>query len=534
MTEQDWTEERLISCVLGVVRGLHFARPQLRGWYDGWLAARRLPGAPVSFAHAMVVTGRGGGLNPARDGDALCLALAALGGPQAVADCFAAAVSAGLFDIGASDPLPVHRRQLAQKMISALGLKRAHATLQRANTEALVDETAFWTDPGNILPGIILGRRRLCRVEALNEMGDRVTGSGFLIGAFDGADQFPRDQGYDRPAAGAGRSADPLRLFRDNRHRRGQGRGVRRGRGLVDRPQRDRAQTGRGLRLGQAGQAARLAARGRWVLGLCCDPADRRAGSATGLVRSGAGNAGRAEWGLDPASSGFGGTHDHRRQGGLWPTAPAAVVSSGDYGAWLLGRAGAGPEWSTGGAALSGARGPDPSARCPSSSRAQRGGPAHRRRRRSGSQGGAGQAGRDPRPQPGGGLSGRAPTGLWPRRLHRRARAAVEGRPPHSARACGIPRGGGGHPPGQKLFGRDPARALCRARTPSYRVSRRRRTGRCLSHGLRYAGQLCPRCGGQPARGTRHHHPGLCQTAGVEVHAAGQRPAGRPHGLDPA
>lgn len=182
MTEQDWTEERLISCVLGVVRGLHFARPQLRGWYDGWLAARRLPGAPVSFAHAMVVTGRGGGLDPARDADALCLALAALRGPQAVADCFAAAVSAGLFDIGATDPLPVHRRQLAQRMIGALGLKRAHASLQRANTESLVNETAFWTDPGNILPGIILGRRRLCRIEALNEMGDRVTGSGFLIG----------------------------------------------------------------------------------------------------------------------------------------------------------------------------------------------------------------------------------------------------------------------------------------------------------------------------------------------------------------
>lgn len=182
MTEKGWTEERLIASIHGLTKGLRFARPQLRLWYDTWLKASGLPDAPISFAHAMVVTGRGSGLDPARDGDALCLALAALGGPQAVADCFAGAVAAGIFDLGATGPEPAFRSDLAQRMIAALGLEHAHAMLQRANTEALVDKTAFWTDPGNLLPGIILGRRRLCRIETRDEMGDRVTGSGFLIG----------------------------------------------------------------------------------------------------------------------------------------------------------------------------------------------------------------------------------------------------------------------------------------------------------------------------------------------------------------
>ncbi|MCV2890282.1 trypsin-like serine peptidase [Ruegeria aquimaris] len=183
---EEWTEERLIASIHGVVRDLRFARPRLRAWYDNWLRARRLPGAPQNFAHAMVVTGQGRGLDPADDGTALCLALVALGGPQPVADCFAGAVAAGLFEAEATETRDQHRRRLAHAMAAALGRDPEHRVLQRAETnpelQAFVPENGFWTDPGDLQPAIILGRRRLCRIDTINAAGKQTNGTGFLVG----------------------------------------------------------------------------------------------------------------------------------------------------------------------------------------------------------------------------------------------------------------------------------------------------------------------------------------------------------------
>lgn len=186
MMNEEWTEERLIASIHGVVSGLRFARPQLRAWYDNWLRARRLPGAPQNFAHAMVVTGQGSGLDPADGSAALCLALAALGGPQPVADCFAGAVAAGLFEAATSETREQHRRRLAQTMATALGRDHENTELQRGETsdelQAFVPENGFWTDPGHLQPAIILGRRRLCRIDTVNAQGKKVNGTGFLVG----------------------------------------------------------------------------------------------------------------------------------------------------------------------------------------------------------------------------------------------------------------------------------------------------------------------------------------------------------------
>lgn len=183
MTNEDPTETNLFETLYPLTRDLSFARPQLQAHYDAWIGARNLPGGPACFAHAMVSVGTQSDLHPARDLDALCLALTGLGEPQVITDFFASAVGAGLFDDGAGkQDLAEYRLELMRKLAELFPDLEQGGVLQRANTESLVHETAFWTDPGNLLPGIILARRRLCRIETIDLQGRPVTGSGFLIG----------------------------------------------------------------------------------------------------------------------------------------------------------------------------------------------------------------------------------------------------------------------------------------------------------------------------------------------------------------
>lgn len=183
MTRNNLSDADLIEILRPLTGGLSFARPQLQGHYDTWIGARNLSNGPACFAHAMVSVERQSDLHPARDTDALCLALTRLRDPQTITDFFASAVAAGLFDGGTRKQDQVqHRLSLMRELADLFPDLEKGGVLQRANTESLVHESAFWTDPGNLLPGIILARRRLCRIETVDLQGRPVTGSGFLIG----------------------------------------------------------------------------------------------------------------------------------------------------------------------------------------------------------------------------------------------------------------------------------------------------------------------------------------------------------------
>ncbi len=177
----------LAARLLPVARQTTFSRHRFREFYDGWLTDRRLPGGPVNFVHAVITTsdlGRGNAdrLDPARDADALALALAGLGAPAHALECAAAAIAAGLFDPpGQSDP-EAGRPTIAAAWTRALHDADTRAILQRGTREALIGPDDFWTDPGDLLPAVLLARRRLCRIEAVDANEDRVTATGFLIG----------------------------------------------------------------------------------------------------------------------------------------------------------------------------------------------------------------------------------------------------------------------------------------------------------------------------------------------------------------
>lgn len=178
---------------------LRFARPQMREMIDRWLAEQPLPEGPSGFLHALVT-----GLeavtedprpDPAHDGDALALVLATLGGPDRALACFSAAVAGGLFDAGlaaeareaeslagGADRAVESRGALNARAAQVLGPEAARAVLQSSELQAFADPFAFWTDPGHLLPAVLLGRRRMCRVVRLDDDGREVTGSGFLIG----------------------------------------------------------------------------------------------------------------------------------------------------------------------------------------------------------------------------------------------------------------------------------------------------------------------------------------------------------------
>jgi len=181
-------ERDLLGRLRGATGDLAFTRAQVQRFYDDWLAGSAFDGAPACFVHA-VVSGVDAASHlpnpphPARDGDALCLALAALGTPDRILQFFGAAVAAGLFDgTTAAEARAARRRKLTAGMQAALGLESTRAVLQHGTREALTAPDALWFDPGDLLPAIILARRRLCRIESTDDNETPVTGSGFLVG----------------------------------------------------------------------------------------------------------------------------------------------------------------------------------------------------------------------------------------------------------------------------------------------------------------------------------------------------------------
>ena len=177
---------------LGVLRG------PFRETYDGWIAESGLPHLPPNFLFA-IATGldrvRGKlavAPDPADDGDAMALALAAIERDPDLIAFFGAACAAGLFDRHGDDGprLAMRRRDLMERLIGSLERDAvdevlSQATLQNATTADLQahDETVAWIDPGHLLPAIIPARRRLCRIEHKDRRGQtKVLGTGFLIG----------------------------------------------------------------------------------------------------------------------------------------------------------------------------------------------------------------------------------------------------------------------------------------------------------------------------------------------------------------
>lgn len=217
-----------------LVDGLSPTRARLRDLFDDWLADSGIRDAPSGFVHAVMAAAEAchaADLSPRPEDstDALRLALAALGKTDHAYASFCAMVAAGLFDHGidarpatlealsrdfpsAYDALRTNdpdvfdlvqgqgddaldkaeARALARKILTARALacippeapKRmlTHATEQRATHEALTAPDDFWSDPGTLLPALLLGRRRLCLIRTFDENGEPTTGTGFLVG----------------------------------------------------------------------------------------------------------------------------------------------------------------------------------------------------------------------------------------------------------------------------------------------------------------------------------------------------------------
>lgn len=172
----------------GAAAGLVFARDQFAVFYDSWLAERPGASAPACFLHALIDAYQAAskhldGLNLADDGDALALALARLGPAQDIVLLLGAAVGGGLFSLAEPVSPSAERRIILNRFLSALGETRARAELQSGEFQALTSFQAIWTDPGRLVPALILARRRLCAIFTVNDDGrkDR-QGTGFLIG----------------------------------------------------------------------------------------------------------------------------------------------------------------------------------------------------------------------------------------------------------------------------------------------------------------------------------------------------------------
>ncbi len=180
--------------LLPVTRKLVFSRPQLRNYYDTWIAQRSNAKDPAGFLYAIASTmyalrDQTPLADPAVDGDALALVLTALPTDGDRFAFFSATLSAGFFD-GAVTPDGQKRfemrRSLTRKFLKALPSKRNETVSQlQANEtgeEAFGNKT-IWADPGDFAPAMILAARRMCRVEIRENNGSiKRTGTGFLIG----------------------------------------------------------------------------------------------------------------------------------------------------------------------------------------------------------------------------------------------------------------------------------------------------------------------------------------------------------------
>ena len=169
--------------------GVAPSRARFRHFYDTWLSERRPEGGPENFIHA-VVTGADACAaadpppRPADSGDAMRLALAALGDPLEVAACFSAALAAGLVTGADAAAAEDARRGIETAMSAEMErpIDVSRAILHRAEQQALTADNEIWTDPGHLLPAILKARRRLCKIVARGSVGKPKTGTGFLIG----------------------------------------------------------------------------------------------------------------------------------------------------------------------------------------------------------------------------------------------------------------------------------------------------------------------------------------------------------------
>ena len=181
--------------MIALTEGLTFSRGMMRSYFDRWVVQGGTRSACPGFLYA-VASGLDrsgyGALDPARDTDALALALGSLPDGAHVLSFMAGAVAAGLFDPpgapakGRADT----RRKLMERVVGCVGGNAVAEILPRATPQNATLATAqahgdipTWVDPGHVLPAIIQARRRLCRIVAENNREDIVPlGTGFLIG----------------------------------------------------------------------------------------------------------------------------------------------------------------------------------------------------------------------------------------------------------------------------------------------------------------------------------------------------------------
>ncbi|MBY3235282.1 trypsin-like peptidase domain-containing protein [Rhizobium laguerreae] len=190
---------KLVKLAKRIAELVNAPRSIVRQLFDTVVTERKLE-APNSFLHAVLLgqirLSRAGNaeLNPAKDGDALALALLALGGRQEMAGLLSSAIALGLFD-RAGDANPAGRRDLVwRKIISILGHRTRTATrpdvIVRAvphggvvgRAQTVIDMGGTWTNPEALHPAIVLAMRRICRIRAVRADSSVNVGSGLLIG----------------------------------------------------------------------------------------------------------------------------------------------------------------------------------------------------------------------------------------------------------------------------------------------------------------------------------------------------------------
>ena len=177
------------------VQGKHFSRPMLRSYFDTWVRQRDIADDCPNFLYGVAsIRDRldANAADPADDASAVAMALVALGADEHILSFVAAAVAAGLFD--AADATPEDLRTARAKFMADLTGCLSEGTAQKIIPQSDVqfgaavgleahDDDTVWVDPGRILPALIKGRRRLCRIEYRNQQNrTKSIGTGFLIG----------------------------------------------------------------------------------------------------------------------------------------------------------------------------------------------------------------------------------------------------------------------------------------------------------------------------------------------------------------
>ncbi len=182
----------LLKKLLDLRPSFEVPRQQFQQFYDTWLEDAELVDAPASFMHAVIKVSAEAKranitVNPAVARDAVAMALAAFGNGYLSANCFSAAMASGVFGF---DTKPVVRQSgLMGKFLSRINSGSttepdlpAAGRLQSSNLHAVTAPEQIWTDPGYLLPALLLARRRLCKIITLDNEFKPMTGTGFLIG----------------------------------------------------------------------------------------------------------------------------------------------------------------------------------------------------------------------------------------------------------------------------------------------------------------------------------------------------------------